>query len=262
MLICINVMTPFSLRDSNQRTACARSVRVSPHVCCQVYKVQVSVSNIVSDATGSRIHTTRIHKYPPSSLVPCPTLLNTVPTHFTHDETQRDATKPNFHQQQFFTLFTLFYTFLHFFTLFTLFTLFIPFYTFFTLFYTYHTFYTFSTCLHFVHFFCTRPNDRMVMSHMNSDSRITTRITKHKAEGSTNTEISIRDSSAHNCRSSKKLKATADSRLAPNLETRISNSATTHPNPAGLEMTSKYAREFRLFQSSRWHGGQVWCKSS
>ena len=226
-------MTPFSLRDSNQRTACARSVRVSPHVCCQVYKVQVSVSNIVSDATGSSIHTTRIHKYPPSSLVPCPTLLNAVPTHFTHDETQRDATKPNFHQQQFFTLFTLF-----------------------TL------FYTFCTFLHFVHFFCTRPNDRMVMSHMNSDSRITTRITKHKAEGSTNTEISIRDSSAHNCRSSKKLKATADSRLAPNLETRISNSATTHPNPAGVEMTSKYAREFRLFQSSRWHGGQVWCKSS
>ena len=62
LLMCINVMTPFSLRDSNQRT----SVRVSPHVCCQVYKVQVSVSNIVSDATGSRVHTTSIHKYPPS----------------------------------------------------------------------------------------------------------------------------------------------------------------------------------------------------
>ena len=59
-------MTPFSLRDSNQWTACARSVRVSPHVCCQVYKVQVSVSNIVADATGSRVHTTSIHKYPPS----------------------------------------------------------------------------------------------------------------------------------------------------------------------------------------------------
>ena len=66
MLMCISVMTPFSLRDSNQRTACARSVRVSPHVCCHVYKVQVSVSNIVSDATGSRVHTTGIHKYPPS----------------------------------------------------------------------------------------------------------------------------------------------------------------------------------------------------
>ena len=66
VLMCISVMTPFSLRDPNQRTACARSVRVSPHVCCQVYKVQVSVSNIVSDATGSRVHTTSIHKYPPS----------------------------------------------------------------------------------------------------------------------------------------------------------------------------------------------------
>ena len=66
MLMCINVMTPFSLRDSNQRTACARSVRLSQHVCCQVYMVQVSVSNIVADATGSRVHTTSIHKYPPS----------------------------------------------------------------------------------------------------------------------------------------------------------------------------------------------------
>ena len=66
LLTCINVMTPFSLRDSNQRTACARSVRVSPHVCCQAHKVQVSVSNNVSDATGSRVHTTSIHKYPPS----------------------------------------------------------------------------------------------------------------------------------------------------------------------------------------------------
>ena len=66
MLMSSSVMTPFSLRDSNQRTSCARSVRVSPHVCCQVYKVQVSVSNIVADATGSRVLTTGIHKYPPS----------------------------------------------------------------------------------------------------------------------------------------------------------------------------------------------------
>ena len=66
LLMCINVVTPFSLRDSNQRTACALLVRVSPHVCCQVYKVQVSVSNIVADATGSRHHTTSNHKYPPS----------------------------------------------------------------------------------------------------------------------------------------------------------------------------------------------------
>ena len=41
------------------------------------------------------------HQYPqvPTvSLVPCPTLLNIVPTHFTHDETQRVATKPDFRQ--------------------------------------------------------------------------------------------------------------------------------------------------------------------
>ena len=43
------------------------------------------------------------HQYPqvPTvSLVPCPTKLNTVPTHFTHDETQRVATKPDFHQHK------------------------------------------------------------------------------------------------------------------------------------------------------------------
>ena len=98
LLMCINVMKPFSLRDSNQRTACARSVRVNPHVCCQVYKVRVSVSNIVSNATGSRVHTTSIHKNPPSVSCHVPRCLNTVPTHFTHDQTQRVATKPDFHQ--------------------------------------------------------------------------------------------------------------------------------------------------------------------
>ena len=61
-------MTPFLTRnDSNQRTACARSVRVCPHVCCQVYKstrYQVSVSNTVKEATGFRSIPTSIHKYP------------------------------------------------------------------------------------------------------------------------------------------------------------------------------------------------------
>ena len=100
MLMCINVMTPFSLRDSNQRTACARSVRVSPHVCCQVFKVQVPVSNIVADDTGSRFYNTSIHKYPPS--VSCHVTRCSIPsqTQFTHDETQRVATKPDFHQQK------------------------------------------------------------------------------------------------------------------------------------------------------------------
>ena len=43
------------------------------------------------------------HQYPqvPTvSLVPRPALLNTVPTHITHDETQRVATEPDFHQQK------------------------------------------------------------------------------------------------------------------------------------------------------------------
>ena len=41
------------------------------------------------------------HQYPqvPTiSFVPCPTLLNTVPPHFTHDEIQRVSTKPDFRQ--------------------------------------------------------------------------------------------------------------------------------------------------------------------
>ena len=63
-------MTPFLTRsDSNQRTACARSVRVCPHVCCQVYKsprYQVTVSNTVREATGFRSIPTSIHKYPRS----------------------------------------------------------------------------------------------------------------------------------------------------------------------------------------------------
>ena len=47
--------TFFTRNHSNQRTACAISVRVSPHVCCQVHKstkYQVSVSNTVAEATG------------------------------------------------------------------------------------------------------------------------------------------------------------------------------------------------------------------
>ena len=62
-------MTPFlTQNDSNQRTACTRSVRVSPHVCCQVYtstkRYQVSVSNTVTEPTGFRSIPTSIHKYP------------------------------------------------------------------------------------------------------------------------------------------------------------------------------------------------------
>ena len=89
-------MTPFSLRDSNQRTACARSVRVSP----------TRLLSSLQGASLSQQHRPRCHRIqgpyhqypqvPTVSLVPCPTLLNTVPTHFTHDETQRVATKTRF----------------------------------------------------------------------------------------------------------------------------------------------------------------------
>ena len=61
-------------------------------------------------ASLSQQHRLRYHKIqgpyhqypqvPTVSLVPCPTLLNTVPTHFIRDETQRVATKPDFRQQK------------------------------------------------------------------------------------------------------------------------------------------------------------------
>ena len=61
-------MTPLLTRNvSNQRTACASSVRVCPHVCCQVYKStrnQVSVSNTVMEVTGFRSTPTNTHWYP------------------------------------------------------------------------------------------------------------------------------------------------------------------------------------------------------
>ena len=59
------------------------------------------------------------HQYPqvPTvSLVPCLTLPNTVPTHITHDETQRVATKPDFHQHHF--SFSFFHFFIFLFSLF------------------------------------------------------------------------------------------------------------------------------------------------
>ena len=46
-----------------------------------------------------QVHTNQYSQVPTFSLVPCPTLLNTVPTHSARDETQRVATKQAFHQQ-------------------------------------------------------------------------------------------------------------------------------------------------------------------
>ena len=62
------MLTPFLTRNgTNQRTACARSVKVCPHVCCQFYnsaKYQVSISNTVTEATRFGSKPTNIHKYP------------------------------------------------------------------------------------------------------------------------------------------------------------------------------------------------------
>ena len=65
--MCDDILFTRSL--SNQRTACARSVSVNPHVRCQAYKsttYQVSASNTVTEATGFSSIPTSIHKYPRS----------------------------------------------------------------------------------------------------------------------------------------------------------------------------------------------------
>ena len=91
-------MAPFSLRDSNQRAACTFS--------------QSEPTRLLSSQQGASLsqqHRRRCHRIqgpyrqypqvPTVSLMPCATLLNTAPTHITHDETQRVATKPDYHQQ-------------------------------------------------------------------------------------------------------------------------------------------------------------------
>ena len=64
-------MTPFLTRnDSNQKTACARSVRVCPNACCRVFKstsYQVSVSNTVTEATTFRLCMPRSDSFQPRS---------------------------------------------------------------------------------------------------------------------------------------------------------------------------------------------------
>ena len=94
--MCINVMTPFF------------SSRFEPQDCMRTFS-QSEPTHLLSSLQGASIsqqHRRKwiqgpYHQYPqvPTvSLVPCPTLLNTVPTHFTHDEIQRVASKPDFHQ--------------------------------------------------------------------------------------------------------------------------------------------------------------------
>ena len=68
VLMWNSATTPFlSGNHSNQRTAWRRPVKVSLHVCCQVYKsrrYQVSVSNTVTEATRFRSISSSIHKHP------------------------------------------------------------------------------------------------------------------------------------------------------------------------------------------------------
>ena len=86
------------------------SSRFEPEDCMRTFS-QSESTRLLSSLQGASLsqqHRRRCHRIqgpyhqypqvPTVSLVPCPTLLNTVPTHFTHDETQRVATKPDFHQ--------------------------------------------------------------------------------------------------------------------------------------------------------------------
>ena len=83
------------------------SLRFEPEDCMRTFS-QSEPTRLLSSlqcASLSQQHRLRCHKIqgpihqypqvPTVSLVPCPTLLNAVPTHFTHDEIQRVATKPD-----------------------------------------------------------------------------------------------------------------------------------------------------------------------
>ena len=92
-------MTPFFTRNhSNQKTACALSVRVKPHVCCQVCKVPSLSQQHRHGSHRIQVHTNQYPQVRAFIPVPCPTLPNTVPTQITPDETQRVATKHVCHQ--------------------------------------------------------------------------------------------------------------------------------------------------------------------
>ena len=84
--------------------------RFEPEDCMRTFS-QSEPTRLLSSLQGASLsqqHRLRCHRIqgpyrqypqvPTVSLVPCPTLLNIVPTHFTHDETQRVATKPDFRQ--------------------------------------------------------------------------------------------------------------------------------------------------------------------
>ena len=82
------------------------SSRFEPEACMRTFS-QSEPTRLLSSLQGASLsqqHRRRCHKiqgpyhqYPQvPSLVPCPTLLNTIPTHITLDETQRVAKKTRF----------------------------------------------------------------------------------------------------------------------------------------------------------------------
>ena len=86
------------------------SSRFEPEDCMRTFS-QSEPTRLLSSLQGASLsqqHRGRCHRIqgpyrqypqvPTVSLVPCPTLLNTVPTHITHHETHRVATKSDFRQ--------------------------------------------------------------------------------------------------------------------------------------------------------------------
>ena len=94
--------------DANQCDDTSFSSRFEPEDCMRTFS-QSEPTRLLSSLQGASLsqqHRLRCHRIqgphhqypqvPTVSLVPCPTLLNTVPTHITHDETQRVAAKTRF----------------------------------------------------------------------------------------------------------------------------------------------------------------------
>ena len=99
-------MTPFLTRnDSNQSSACARSVSntVSTRLLSslQVYRVPSLSQQHRQGSHKIQVHTNQHPQVPTFRLVRCPTLPNTISTHFATDEIQRVATKPVFQEHSF-----------------------------------------------------------------------------------------------------------------------------------------------------------------
>ena len=97
-------MTPFSLSNHSKleqedctRTFSQNEVRTSVFQFTKCKSQSERTSSQKPQDPGST--RTQYPQVPNISFVPCPTLPNTIPTHITQNETQRVATKPDFHQQ-------------------------------------------------------------------------------------------------------------------------------------------------------------------